>query len=139
MLVLAWFPRKQSLRQRFLCKYFTEEHDFREEEWEMGSEAGKNVIWNWPQLSAPGCWIQDHLRSHRKTLHGWGEKERSIFHWLPTPVGQRLSPWGNSPTFLSCPCMGAEWVSPKSQAMALTEKPEGEWHKQGTHNVRLQL
>ena len=74
VLVLAWFLRKQSLRQRFPCKYFIEELDSRELEWEMGSEADKNVSWNWPSPSAP-CWIHVEPRSHRKTFRGFGRKK----------------------------------------------------------------
>ena len=75
MLILTWVLRKQSLRQRFPCKYFTEELDSRELEWEMGREAGKNVSWNWPSLRMPGCWFHVELRSHRKTSHGRGRKK----------------------------------------------------------------
>lgn len=41
----------------------------------MGSEADKNVSWNWPSPSVPGYWIHVEPRSHGKTLRGSGRKK----------------------------------------------------------------
>ena len=49
----------------------------------------------------------------------WAGEKEALSHWLPVPVGQRLSLSGNSPTFLSFPCVGAEWISPWSQAISV--------------------
>lgn len=53
---------------------------------------------------------------------GWGGKERSILPQAPSPIGRRLSPRGDTPTLLGCPCIDVDWAPSGSQAMALTEE-----------------
>lgn len=128
MLVLAGFPKKESVRQGFCASISLRNMILgsRNEEW--GSKAGKNVLWNWPQLSAPGCWIQNHLKSHMKTFQGLREKGRSIFPLAPSPPLVKVFSQGVTPRssglplhrrwmgFLLVPGSGINWEAPGWEA-----------------------
>lgn len=84
----------------------------------MGEQSRRGCVMEWAQCNQ----VKGLKPSGVRLPWVGGGKERSILPQAPSPIGRRLSPRGDTPTLLGCPCIDVDWAPSGSQAMALTEE-----------------